>query len=150
MGKFTEMCERFHNGDNANGEGGRVASTAGYINGTWFECMMPWLNDLLNLAHEYPKDKQEQIRWITKVLWTLEQQIPLPQLLKYLGNDNYVYLVRVNGFRTGDEDGDLEFFSNTIGDPKENIEYANGLVNMFATKTRISPIELDRTQGGFR
>jgi hypothetical protein len=70
--------------------------------------------------------------------------------LKLLGEENYIFFVRINGFRAGDEDGDLEYFSNTLGDPKKNIEYANGLIQMFATKTRISPIELDRSQGSFR
>lgn len=147
MGQFTEKCE---GRDQAGGEFDQTRSHGGFINGTWFDCMTPWLNDLLNLAREFPKDEQEQIRWVTKAMWVLEEQIPLPQLLKYLGPANYVYLVRINGFRTGDEDGDLEFFSNTIGDPTESIEFANGLVGLFATKTRVSPIELDRTQGSFK
>ncbi|MNL60794.1 hypothetical protein D3C87_1846380 [compost metagenome] len=109
------------------------------------------MTELLDLAGKFPKnDKKAQTRWLTDVLYVLDKQLPLPQMLKLLGEENYVFVVRLNGFRTGDEDGDLEYFSNSLGDPKENLEYANGLISMFATKTRISPIELDRSQGGFR
>ncbi len=111
---------------------------------------MPWVQKLLAYSANYPKDKKEQTKWLTSVLYILDEQIPLPQLLKFLGEENYVFFVRINGFRTGDEDGDIEYFSNSLGDPKKNIEYANGLINMFATKTRISPIEMDRSQGGFK
>ncbi|MFS4457556.1 hypothetical protein [Bdellovibrio sp. HCB2-146] len=119
-------------------------------NGNQYYCLMPWMTKLMDLSSSYPKTKKAQTQWMTEVLYTLEDKIPLPQLLKILGEDNYIFFVRINGFRAGDEDGDLEYFSNTLGDPKKNIEYANGLIQMFATKTRISPIELDRSQGSFR
>ncbi|MNL34860.1 hypothetical protein D3C87_1568550 [compost metagenome] len=105
----------------------------------------------MTLSTEYPrKDKRAQTRWMSEVLYILDEQLPLPQILKLLGENNYIFVIRINGFRAGDEDGDLEYFSNTLGDPSSNLEYANGLINMFATKTRISPIELDRSQAGFR
>lgn len=121
-----------------------------WVNGSNYDCMQPWMERLLNLSASYPKDKKGQTQWMTSVLYILEEKIPMPQLLKYLGEENYVFFVRVNGFRSGDEDGDLEYFSNTLGDPKKNLDYASGLIAMYAKKTRISPIELDRTQGGFR
>ena len=80
--------------------------------------------------------------------------MPLPQLMKILGEDNYVFQVSINGFKTGDEDGDTTAFnisqSNVIGDPGEGLEYINGLVNYYALRTRISPIELDRSQASFK
>lgn len=128
-----------------------ATTNAGYWrNGTSYDCMMPWVEKLLAYSASYPKDKKLQTKWLTNVLYILDEQIPLPQLLKFLGPDNYVFFIRINGFRTGDEDGDIEYFSNTLGDPKTNIEYANGLINMFATKTRISPMVLDRSQAGFK
>jgi hypothetical protein len=144
--KGLGICNDAYNDNHKNGNG----SPGAWINGTYFDCMMPWVEKLMDLSANYPKDKTEQIRWATNVLYVLDEQIPLPQLLKFLGEPNYIFLVRVNGFRTGDEDGDIEYFSNTLGDPKQNLDYANGLIAMFATKTRISPIELDRTQGSFR
>ncbi|UOF02647.1 hypothetical protein [Bdellovibrio reynosensis] len=124
--------------------------TGSWVNGTYFDCMLPWMEKLLKLSASYPKDKKSQTQWMTNVIYVLEEEIPLPQLLKFLGEDNYIYFVRMNGFRTGDEDGDIEYFSNTLGDPKKKFDYANGLIQMFANKTRISPIELDKSLGSFR
>ena len=119
--------------------------------GSPYTCLTTWMKELIQLSHNYPKDdKQAQAKWNTEVLAILDQNVPLGSILKYLGTDNYVFFIRVNGFRVGDEDGDLEYFSNTIGDLKANEDLANGLVNYYARKTRISPMELDRSQGGFR
>lgn len=148
---FNNMCEQAHSEQTSRQRDHVSNNNSGYwVNGTYYNCLMPWVKNLINMARSYPKDKKEQTKWMTSVLYILDEQIPLPQLLKFLGPENYVFFVRINGFRTGDEDGDIEYFSNTLGDPKKNLDYANGLINMFATKTRISPIELDRTQGGFK
>ncbi|WP_413942894.1 hypothetical protein [Bdellovibrio sp. HCB-162] len=151
-GKYWEMCEEAQQksrGGN-NDRGGSDIPTSAWVNGTNYVCMVPWMEKLLDLSAKYPKDKLSQTQWMTNVIYVLEEAIPLPQLLKFLGEENYIFFVRINGFRTGDEDGDLEYFSNTLGDPKKNIDYASGLIAMFANKTRISPIELDRSQGSFR
>lgn len=146
--RFVQACQEYH--EKLNGGEGAFVPTSAWINGSNYECMVPWMEKLLKLAASYPNDKKSQTQWMTNVIYVLEQEIPLPQLLKFLGEENYIFFVRINGFRSGDEDGDLEYFSNTLGDPKKNIDYANGLIAMFANKTRISPIELDRTQGSFR
>ncbi len=128
-----------------------VTQTGVWKNGNNYACLSPWVQQLMTLALQYPeKDEAAQVRWTTEVLYVLDQYIPIAQLLTYLGEPNYVFIVRINGFRTGDEDADLEYFSNSIGDPKENIDYASGLFQMFANKTGISPIELDRSLGGFK
>lgn len=121
-----------------------------YLKGTYYECLSSWLASLIKLGHQYPSDKAQQTRWMTQVLSILEENIPLPQLLKFVGNENYIFLVRINGFRVGDEDGDLEYFSNTIGDPNKDYSYAGGLINLFVKKTGMLPTELDRTLGGFQ
>lgn len=144
---YNAECQR-----NKNQGHGESSDNYGGIwwNGTYYDCLDNWTRKLLDLAGSYPADKAAQVRWTTEVLYILDEQIPLPQLLKYLGEENYVFVIRINGFREGDEDGDLEYFSNSLGDPKTNIEYANGLISMYANKTRISPIELDKSQAGFR
>ncbi|MEN0058199.1 MAG: hypothetical protein AAGB31_05145 [Bdellovibrio sp.] len=149
--RFNHLCQEYHQTQARDAAHSAMAQPSSYwINGTNYECMMPWMEKLLQLSASYPQDKKAQTQWMTEVLYVLDQEIPLPQLLKILGQENFVFFVRINGFRTGDEDGDLEYFSNTLGDPKKNIDYANGLISMFATKTRISPIELDRSLGSFR
>lgn len=119
--------------------------------GVKYPCLSRWLKKLIDAGRKYPDDnKMEQTRWMTKILNILDEEIPLPQLLNYIGKENYVLMIRINGFRAGDEDGDLEYFSNTVGDPNQNFEYAGGLVNLFVRKTGIMPTELDRTLGGFQ
>jgi hypothetical protein len=125
--------------------------TGAWQDGNFFQCLTPWMISLMKLSATYPaKDEAAQVRWTTQVLYLLDQYIPIAQLLKYLGEPNFIFTVRINGFRTGDEDADLQYFSNSIGDPKQNIDYANGLFQMFANKTGIAPVELDRTLGGFK
>lgn len=118
--------------------------------GTRYECLSSWMRKLINLGHEFPSDKAGQTKWMTQVLAILDEQIPMPQILNYLGEENYIFLIRINGFRAGDEDGDLEYFSNSIGDPEKDYSYAGGLINLFVKKTGIMPTELDRTLGGFQ
>ncbi|HWU41782.1 MAG TPA: hypothetical protein VN132_00050, partial [Bdellovibrio sp.] len=143
VAQYQATCEANRPGNKTRSETGNGEQSSGaWLNGYYYECLAPWVAKLLSLSANFPQDKQQQTKWLTAVLSVLDEQIPLPQLLKFLGEENYIFFVRINGFRTGDEDGDIEYFSNTLGDPKQNIDYANGLINMFATKTRISPIEL--------
>jgi hypothetical protein len=131
-------------------EAGPATFTLEYYKGTPFECLSGWTRKLMKLAAEYPADKVGQTRWLSKALDILDENIPLPQLLKFLGTENYLFLVRINGFRAGDEDGDLEYFSNTVGDPKKDYSHAAGLVNIYVKKTGLMPTELDRNLGGFQ
>lgn len=150
--RYMAACYEYHENRHGGGKNDSAQNTptSAWLNGTNYDCMIPWMEKLLKASASYPKDKKSQTQWMTNVLYILEEEIPLPQLLKFLGEENYVFFVRINGFRSGDEDGDLEYFSNTLGDPKKNMDYASGLIAMFANKTRISPIELDRSQGSFR
>ncbi len=162
---YQDILSILGNGDSVNGEkiyqkacieakatpGFSTAPTGAWKNGNNYACLTPWMEKLMSLSAQYPaQDEAAQVRWTTEVLYILDQYIPMAQLLNYLGEANFVFTVRINGFRTGDEDADLEYFSNSIGDPKENIDYANGLFQMFANKTGLSPIELDRSLGGFK
>lgn len=147
LAKFNQECQDYYRQQNQDSG---VSSPGYWLNGNFYECLTPWIQKLINLSAKYPSDKQQQIKWMTEVLYVLDEQIPVAQLMKYLGEENYIYLVRVNGFRTGDEDGEIQYFSNTLGDPTKNIDYANGLIQLFATRTGISPIELDRSEGSFR
>ncbi len=146
--QYYYECQQYF--ENKQGDSGGSQNTYAWYNGSSYECLMPWIQKLINLSTKFPKDKKEQIRWLTEVLYVLDERIPLQQLLKYLTPDNYIYLVRVNGFRTGDEDGEIQYFSNTLGDPTKNIEYSNGLIQMFSQRTGITSVELDRSQGSFR
>jgi hypothetical protein len=146
LAAYTQQCK-----DEVNsGKNYQKDPTPVWWNGNNYHCLTRWTEQLMDLAAKYPKDEMEKIRWTTDVLYILDDRIPMPQLLKYMGESNYVFMVRINGFRKGDEDGDMEYFSNTLGDPKKKFDYANGLIAMFATKTHISPIELDKSNASFK
>jgi hypothetical protein len=161
---FNEMMRVLGNGDLAQGqwayaEACRAAGLTGdhgsqvgtaWLYGTNYSCLTDWMRKLIQLSRQMPSDKKSRTIWLTKVLVILDEQIPMPMLLKFLGEENYLFFVRVNGFRKGDEDGDLEFYSNTFGDPSKKYEEAGGLFNLYAKKTRITPVEVDRTVGGFQ
>lgn len=134
---------------------GHETNSGFWRNGTFFDCLTPWADRLLTLSLKFPKGSdsaamKNKVRWMTEVLYILEENIPMPYLLKYLGEENVLYLVQVNGFRSGDEDGDLAFISNTWGKPQDDFEEANGIFQYYSRKTGITPTEIDRTQGSFR
>ncbi len=147
-GKYYNDCQEYYR-SRTNGENS-APTTSSWYNGSYYDCLSPWVEKLIKLSTNFPKEKQDQTKWMSEVLYVLDEQIPIQQLLQYLTPENYVYLIRVNGFRTGDEDGELQYFSNTLGDPTKNIEYANGLIQLFSNRTGISAVELDRSQGSFR
>ncbi len=148
---YQAACDQYHVDKNL--DNGR--SPGYWVNGSYFPCLMPWTQKLLELSLKYPKGSgpeamENQIRWMTQVVYVLEENIPMPYLLKYLGEENVLYLVQINGFRSGDEDGDLSYISNTWGKPQDDFEEANGIFQYYARKTGITPTEIDRTQGDFR
>ncbi len=145
---YTQACK--DKVVNNNSEAG-PQHTGTWLYGTYYECMSPALKSLVQLRRSYPEnDKKAQTRWLTNAIGVLEQDIPLPALLKFIGKENYMYFVLINGFRTGDEDGDLEFFSNTSGDPAKDFDTANGLLSLYSNKTRIIPAEMRKTNASFQ
>lgn len=143
---YTQTCKE----NNLKRTSGKGDYTGTWVDGIYYDCMDDWMKRIMELSKKYPSDKKQQNLWMNEVLDILDTHLTLPQVLKFLGPANYIYFVRINGFRSGDEDGNIEYFSNTLGDPQQSIEFGNGLIQMFANKTRISPIELERTLGGFR
>lgn len=118
--------------------------------GNDYRCLTRDMRGLISLANAIPKDQRQMAQWNSKVISTLDDVLTTPQLLKLVGEQNSIYLVRVNGFRPGDEDGDLEYFSNTYGAPEEDYAVAGGIISLYARKTGIVPTELDRTIGGYQ
>lgn len=119
-------------------------------NGNNYECLATWVDRLMSLSQVQITNKEQESEWITEVIQILDSHIPRPLLLRYLGPQTYAFSVSVNGFRTGDEDGDLQIISNTLGDPADHIEFANGLLNKYSLELGLSPVELSKTIGGYK
>ncbi|MEQ1724080.1 MAG: hypothetical protein ABL930_12970, partial [Pseudobdellovibrio sp.] len=122
-----------------------------WLNGSSYECMEPWAEKLIKLSRKFPANNlREQNKWMTEVLYVLDEKIPQASLLNYLGAEKFIYYLEVTGFRSGDEDGDDgTYVSNVYGEPSKKHPYANGLISVFAEKSKINITELDQTAGGF-
>lgn len=150
--RYMEQCKAKADND------GIYAGTKGEVNttkwskGTKYECLESWVNDVISLSREYlDSDLREQNRIMAELIYALEENIQLPTLLQALGKENYLYFIEITGFRKGDENADEAFsVSNILGEPAKKHPYSNGLVSIFAEKTKIIPIELDRSQGSFQ
>jgi hypothetical protein len=58
---------------------------------------------------------KEKIRLLNRTLSDLDQEGSLQDFLLTVGKENSFFQTRVSGFRTRDENGDSEYFSNTLG-----------------------------------
>ncbi|MCB0413425.1 MAG: hypothetical protein KDD50_03770, partial [Bdellovibrionales bacterium] len=118
---------------------------------TLYECLSGWFVGFLQAKRGFPRESRvDQTEWMTLTLDELLKIIPLKNILEYIGKENYLLTVRVNGFRNGEEDGDLEFFGNTLGDPGDMFETANGVINLYSKDTGVLNTELYKSHGSFR
>ena len=133
-----------------------------WAEGKSYKCLDQWMMAMIRASQQEPnpaaapnpapnpnQDRVKAAKWINQIIYLLDQRIPTPELLKVLGKENYLYFVRINGFRVGDEDGDLEYFSNSFGDPEKEYPEAGGIVGLYTKKTGIIPTEINRKIGGF-
>lgn len=147
--KYLEICESENHKPEINNWNQPVSNPTVYRGGS-YECLTKWMKKLIKLSHQYPaQGKKEQIRWITEVLSVLDDKIPMPQILDYVGRDNYVFLMRIQGFRVKENGGDFQHFSNQTGDVRGDLKDQFGLINHFTRKTGISPAEMERTLSPF-
>lgn len=120
-------------------------------NGQGYECLTDWVDKLISLSRKFPADDlRRQNKWLTEVIYVLEEYVPLSATLNFLGPQKYIYYLEVTGFRTGDEDGDDgSYVSNVFGEPHKRHPYSNGLISVYAEKSKISMTELDQTAGAY-
>ncbi len=123
-----------------------------YMKGTEYECLEPWLRKIIKLSREFGKGSvRDQNKWMTDMLFILEEKIAFSSLLKYLGKENYVFYIEIAGFRSGDENADVGvYMSNILGEPEKKRPYSNGLISIISEKSKIISTELDRTQSDFQ
>ena len=129
-----------------NPESGATDNTYAWSKGTGYECLAPWVEKIIGLSRTFPEnDVRKQNRWMTEVMYVIDEQIPMAYLLNYLGKDKFLYYVELIGFRAGDEDGDNGYYlSNVYGEPAKAAPYANGLLSIIANKSNISPVEFEK------
>lgn len=113
-----------------------------YIHGQSYECILPWMIEILDLRREYPKNREERIKWSSKVMTLLERNVDLGKLINFIGKENLFYQVKISGFRTRDENGDTaEYKSSTIG--SFNNKDRAGVFKDFVSDYQISSSEMN-------
>lgn len=126
-------------------------ATPARLQGTNYACLSQWIEKLVKLSREFPvRDLRAQNKWMTEVLYVLDEHIPQAALMNYMGSPNFIFYIEVTGFRSGDEDADAGVYvSNVYGVPDKNVPYANGLISFFADKSKINVTELEQASGSF-
>lgn len=110
--------------------------------GVEYDCLMPWMRQVLELRHNYPDDREERVKWATRFMALLERHLDLAQLIDYVGRENLFYQVKISGFRTRDENGDTaEYRSSTVG--TFNNKSRAGVFKDFVTDFNITSTEMN-------
>ncbi|MFZ3231593.1 MAG: hypothetical protein WA160_15400 [Pseudobdellovibrio sp.] len=123
-----------------------------WLNGTGYECLEPWIQELLKLSRRFPKDNspnflRAQNRWMTDVLYVLDEKIPLAYLLNELGTKNFIYYIDFAGFRTGAKDGQPDVYTPfVLGEPEKKSDFSNGLISTISSKLNVLPSELNTSR----
>jgi hypothetical protein len=117
-------------------------------------CATPWMEAIYRLRealssspqifatdiHE-EKAAKEKIRVLNRTLTELHRELSLAELFRIIGKENAFFQVRISGFRTKDENGDSEYFSNTIG--KVDAEMLAGPLSDISATSKISSNEIE-------
>ncbi len=134
--KFDDWCYTQSN----SGDGNRSTQTGAH--GESYDCLMPWMYEVLNLRREYPSNREERVKWATRLLTQLERHLDLGKLIQYIGKENLFYQVKISGFRTNDENGDTaDYRSSTIG--TFNRKDRAGVFKDFTTDFHITSSEMN-------
>ncbi len=143
--KYQELCESEKN----RGTGNYPTSPTSVVHrGGTYDCLTSWTAKLIDLSYRFPAEKAGQIRWMTQVLYTLDEHVPVAQLLKFLGPENYQYSVKISGFRVGSEIQGLDYLSKPLGIPGKDSKYASGLYNYVQKQSGLRGAEVERTLTG--
>ena len=129
--RYRDYCEEQgldpdpSQGPSSSGEG-IVEASRGRI--TQIECVTPFMEKIFRLRSRLaghaelfdrstrdPARVKEKIRLLNRSLSELDQEGNLQDFLLTVGKENSFFQTRVSGFRTRDENGDSEYFSNTLG-----------------------------------
>ncbi len=111
--RFRQACDQENR--SGNNQDGSVYSGVRY-RGQYYECLLHWQRQLLELRREYPSSREDQAKWATKVVTLLIRNVELSQFIAAIGKENLYYQLKISGFRTRDENGDTaDYTSSTIG-----------------------------------
>jgi hypothetical protein len=98
---------------------------------------------VVRLKYEPSQTMDEKVEWQNKLVALVEKNIPFTTLLNTFGRENLFFQVRVNGFRTKDENGDREYTSDSVG--TGNVQDTDSIFSRFSKTSRILSSEVRAT-----
>jgi hypothetical protein len=116
-------------------------------------CFEPWMFVPITASYRYRKSLRDgsdstkrrvrRNQVLNLLLSEIEAHGSLGRLMRRLEPQDYFFQLRVTGFRTQDENGDVEYLSAAIGSPPANVR--QGVIREFSQESRISEYELNAT-----
>jgi hypothetical protein len=121
---------------------------------TYLGCVTPFMLEIYNLRSRFQSGKsplfmpagdedrtKEKIRILNRIASALSRTGDAGDLISLVGRENSFFQARVSGYRTRDENGDSDYFSNTIGLIDQEI--LTGPLSDIAASSRISSNEIE-------
>jgi hypothetical protein len=121
---------------------------------TYLGCVTPFMLEIYNLRSKFSgknsvlfKDggtedqAKDKIRALNLIASRLSRQGDAGDLIGLVGKENSFFQARVSGYRTKDENGDSDYFSNTIGLVDQ--ELLTGPLSDVAADSKISSNEIE-------
>lgn len=137
--KFKEYCDTERN--NGPGEE-RTRSIGQRYNGVNYECLMPWMKNVLELRRQSRDKPEEKIVWTNRLIHLLSANLQLDALVQALGRGNLFFQVKISGFRSGDENGDTaDYTSSSVGN--YNAASGTGIFDEFIKNHKITGSEMN-------
>ncbi len=96
---------------------------------------------IFNTVTKTEDEAKEKIRALNQAVLLLTHELELGELIRVVGKENAFFQSRISGFRTHDENGDSEYFSNTIGLIDQ--EQLAGPLSDIASESQISSNEIE-------
>lgn len=114
--------------------------------GTDYSCLSKWVERLIDVSRKFDANNvKDATEFITEVLFTLDEKLPIQSLLNVIGMENYRYGANVFGFRAKDENAvDATWTSPVFGEPPSADLYQNLLTGELSRRHNLSPLVIDR------
>lgn len=112
-----------------------------------FDCVTPAMAQILTLRKNGNASlRKDKIHLYNEINNLLFRNFEMDKIINYVGNDNVLFLVKVSGFRKGDEaafdqEGKSEYVSDTIG--KFNKNQGAGIFRDFISDYGISSYQIN-------
>lgn len=88
-------------------------------------CIEPWMRKTMRKVRRAPSegDKEKFVEWMNDTVYFVQKHIAPWRMFNEIGTKNFLYQIKVAGFRHEDEAADEEFVSDTIGNYPEDKSY---------------------------